>query len=135
MWNNFTNADLSQIQMVLLAFLPVLLLSFRALFKIVTFRASEIDVFSPIYIAAGSVFIGTTLRTFFLLFDPDSPDKMMRVLGPYYPDEVLMKGLLAINLGIFAWLLGFAFPIKRFTKSAISRARQFGSYESAGLTC
>lgn len=113
MWSNFVSADSQETLLLLLACLPTLLLAAPALGRIVLFRAKTIDVFSPIYIAAGCVFIGTTLRVIYLLFDPEAPQKMSQVLGPFDPADVLLNGLLIINLGVVAWIFGFAIPVSR----------------------
>ncbi len=66
---------------------------------------------SPIFIAAGAVFIGTTLRTFFLMLGDKTPDKILQVVGPFVPEDILMQGLIGINLGVACWLIGYSFPV------------------------
>ncbi len=110
MFESFLTASPEIYWMLFLAILPVLLLIFPDMVRLATFNIAKIDIMSPLIIGAGAVFIGTTLRTFFLLLDENAPDKMLQTMGPFFPDEILLNGLLGINLGIIFWLIGYSFP-------------------------
>ena len=111
MLERFAYADSQQMLMIYLAVFPVLLLLAPSIWRFATLKFSQVDILAPVFIAAGTVFIGTTLRTWFLVFDPEAPEKMFQVLGNYAPDEVLLNGLIVINSGIIAWFVGYFLPL------------------------
>lgn len=102
---------------VLLAFLPIFWLSLTLQSKLGKVERCHLDIFSPAAIIAGAVFVGTTLRTIFLVFGDPAPAQIQRILGNHLPEDILLPGLAAINLGILAWALGYiSFSLQRFNE-------------------
>lgn len=101
---------------VLLAFLPIFWLSLTLQSKLGKVEPSNLDIFSPAAIIAGAVFIGTTLRTVFLVSGDPAPTQIQRILGNHLPEDILLPGLAAINLGILSWALGYiSFPARHLS--------------------
>jgi len=113
---------MSETLILLAAIFPLLFVVsipvFRALLK------GEIpDIFEPPWMVAGTLLIGTTIRTLFLQFDPNVDQNMSQILGPFMPEKVLPMGLLAVNMGVFFWWLGYHLPIPSeiFAKKYVPR--------------
>lgn len=107
MFSNFLSATAYEHLLLAFAILPFLVLVLPTLMKYSAYRGGEADLFAPPLIVAGTVFIGTTLRTFFVLHDPEAPQFYFVLFGPYEPLDVMHLGLIANNLGVAAWLLGY----------------------------
>ena len=95
-----------QISLVVFSITPVLLVLTVPALNAVR-HGTMPDIFSPPWIMAGALLIGTTIRTIVLLFDPEVERKSFQVLGPFTPEEALPLGLIAVNLGVLAWWAGY----------------------------
>lgn len=113
--------------MVILSLTPLLILFLNQLINIPGLIKYQVDVFSPQFLLAGAVLIGTTIRTYYLLYDPLGHSKMITLVGNNLPEDILMPGLLAINLGITLWMLGFTMT----PKNSVPRYETSGKFDSA----
>ena len=91
---------------VFLSFLPLCWLSLALQHPLGIIRHKKLDIFSPVFLVAGALIIGTTLRTCFLLFAQPDPDRVQRILGNQLPEQALLSGLVAINISIIMWVFG-----------------------------
>ena len=82
------------------------------------------DLFSPQYCIAGALFIGTTIRTFYLLYDPDGHAKMITLVGENLPENIIMMGLMAINFSMLMWVVGFT-SIRKSARKYYTTKRYF----------
>lgn len=102
---------------ICLAVLPLFWLSLCLQAPLGILRRSRMDIFSPTFLVAGALLIGTTLRTCFLMLDQPAPERIQRLLGNNLPDDILLPGLVAINLAIVMWVVGYlSLPTNRFSK-------------------
>jgi len=123
LWNELTD---EQFVILLLACLPLVILLSGTLVRYAVSRRERFDIFDPVFVVAGAVFIGATLRTFYLLLDHANEANHFVLLGPFVAEDVLLGGLLAICLGIFAWTSGYRLmrlvpPPKRITDLSDTR--------------
>jgi len=98
---------ITPVHFLLLAISPLVLLSLCIQQPVGVIHKRNLDIFSPVFLVGGALFLGTTLRTFFLVFDDPEPEKIQRLMGNHLPEEILLPGLIAINLGLAAWTLGY----------------------------
>lgn len=91
---------------ILMSILPVVVVVFLPIMNAARMRTFP-DIFEPPWVVAGCLIIGTTIRSLFLIYDPEVERKMFQVLGPLRPEEALPIGLLAVNLGTLAWWAGY----------------------------
>ncbi len=69
-------------------------------------RSRQNDLLSPYVIFAGLLFIGTSLRTLYILFDGNA-DGLKSLLGPYSYEDILYLGLIGINIGVLSFMSGY----------------------------
>ncbi len=113
MFSDFISSHPEQQLMVLLSITPLLMLFLNQMVNIPGLIKYRLDLFSPQYCIAGALFIGTTIRTYYLLYDPDGHQKMITLVGENLPEQIMMMGLIAINVAIFMWMIGFTYITKR----------------------
>lgn len=99
-------SDLELWTLAFFAMLPIPVLLFIPVYNSLKSKR-PIDVFEPPFVLAGLVFIGTTVRTLFLAFDPNADREAFRLVGLYDRFEILPYGAATVLIGVTMWTIGY----------------------------